>query len=104
MKKAFFAVFLISCFFVIVTGCSNISGTYVCEQEPDRTLELKSDGTFVHYLKGQRTKGGTYRKDGEKIMFIVENGDPIKASIDGNKITLEFDYTDWKTFVKKQWF
>jgi hypothetical protein len=85
------AVLVVFTLAVTLLSCSkNPAGIYVSSRNPQVTLELKGDGTFIGMLKGNATPmaTGTYKIEGT-VITLTEKGEGKSESgkIEGDVIT-----------------
>jgi hypothetical protein len=101
MKKVPCLLVVLVFFAVIPAGCGKMEGTYSCNQEANVAIEFKSDGTFVSLYRGQRVKGGKYKKKGNSISLTTDDGYTMNGTLDGDTLTINHEYSGTKTYTKK---
>lgn len=87
----------------ISAGCGKMSGTYHSnvEGEENVAVEFKSDGTFVSLYRGERVKGGKYKKNGNSVTLTTDDGGTMNGTLNGDTLTIEHEYSGTKTYTKK---
>ena len=103
MKKALCLLVVVVFVAAIPAGCGKMSGTYHSNMEGEENvaIEFKSDGTFVSLHRGERVKGGKYKKKGNNITMSTDDGYTMTGTLDDDTLTIEHEYSGTKTYSKR---
>ena len=101
MKKVFSLLAVLVLLAVTQAGCGKMSGTYYSNMEENVAIEFKSDGTFLSLYRGEKVKGGEYKKKGNSVTLKTDDGYTMTGTLDGNTLTIEHEYSGTKTYTKK---
>jgi len=103
MKKAFSFLVVFVFLAAVLAGCGKMSGTYYSNMDGEENvaIEFKSDGTFLSLYKGEKVKGGKYKKKGNNITMSTDDGYTMTGTLDDDTLTIEHEYSGTKTYSKR---